>query len=68
VKAAPERIYLRRCPSGALLSVVHEEPLEGVVHIEYVRVDLVRSVSFLPDCLECGSSLPVHYPGCGRRF
>lgn len=43
MKAAPERIYLRRFPSGALLSVVHEEPLEGMDQIEYVRADLVRT-------------------------
>ncbi|KKM97141.1 hypothetical protein LCGC14_1171100 [marine sediment metagenome] len=43
MKAAPERIYLRRFPSGALLSVVHEEPLEGMDQTEYVRADLVRT-------------------------
>lgn len=41
MKSAPEIIYLRRFPSGALLSVVHEEPLEGVKQTAYIRADLV---------------------------
>jgi len=71
MKSAPERIYLRRCPSGAMLPVVHEEPLEGADHVEYVRVDLAARMVLagpLPgNCPECGLSSPLHFPGCCKE-
>ncbi len=40
MKKAPDRIYLRVAPSGAIMPVVHTKPAEGSQKsIEYVRAD-----------------------------
>ncbi len=39
---APDRIYLRVTPSGAVMTVAHPKPAEGSQKsVEYVRADLL---------------------------
>lgn len=42
VKKAPDRIYLRVAPSGAIMPVIHTEPPKGSQRsVQYVRADLL---------------------------
>ncbi len=42
MKKAPDKIYLRVAPSGAIMPVVHTKPAEDPQRcVEYVRADLV---------------------------
>ena len=43
MKKAPDKIYLRVAPSGAIMPVIHLEPAGGSQKsVEYVRADLVK--------------------------
>lgn len=54
MKKAPDRIYLRVAPSGAIMPVIHLKPVEESQirrcdrsrqkSIEYVRADLVKKM------------------------
>ncbi len=42
MKVAPDRIYLRVAPSGAIMPVIHTEPPKGSQKsVQYVRADLL---------------------------